>query len=85
MAFKRKWGLVDIASSQKVNNVIYSHIAGADDLNLSGEMDDIVREASAVYQTDAEDKEVQSLNKIKYRRQLRDHLQEFADDIVKKY
>ena len=85
LLFKRKWGLVDIASSQKVNNVIYGHIEGADDLNLGGELDDIVREASAVYKTDAEDKEIQSLNKIKYRRQLRDHLQKFADDIVKKY
>ncbi|WP_251717593.1 type I restriction endonuclease subunit R [Lactobacillus agrestimuris] len=85
LSFKRKWGLVDIASSQKVNNVIYGHIEGSDDLNLGGELDDIVREASAVYKTDAEDEEIQSLNKIKYRRQLRDHLQKFADEIVKKY
>ena len=85
LSFKRKWGLVDIASSQRVNEVIYGHIEGADDLNLEGDVDNIVREASAVYRTDAEDEEVKSLSKIKYRRELRDNLQEFADDIVKKY
>ena len=85
LSFKRKWGLVDIASSQRVNDVIYNHIEGADDLNLEGDVDNIVREASAVYRTDAEDEEVKSLSKIKYRRELRDNLQEFADDIVKKY
>lgn len=85
LAYKRKWGLVDIKDNQKVNDIIYNHVQGADDLNIDGELDNIIREASLVYKTDAEDKKVRALAKIKYRRRLRETLSEFADNITKKY
>lgn len=85
LTYKKKWGLVDIRNTHTINEIIYNHVEGADDLNLNEEVDEIVKEGAAVYKTDAEDEEVQSLNKIKYRRKLRDTLQKFADDIVKKY
>lgn len=85
LAYKRKWGLVDIKDNQKVNDIIYNHVQGADDLNIDGELDNIIREASLVYKTDAEDEKVRLLAKIKYRRRLRETLSEFADDITKKY
>lgn len=85
LAYKRKWGLVDIKDNQKVNDIIYHHVQGADDLNIDGELDNIIREASLVYKTDAEDEKVRLLAKIKYRRRLRETLSEFADDITKKY
>lgn len=83
--YKREWGLVDIPENQKVNEIIYNHVEGADDLNTDGELDMIIMEASEVYRTDAENPEVQSLSKIKYRRKLRESINEFADDITKKY
>lgn len=85
LAYKRKWGLVDIKDNQKVNDIIYNHVQGADDLNIDGELDNIIREASLVYKTDAEDEKVRALAKIKYRRRLRETLSEFADNITKKY
>mgnify|MGYP001772323601 FL=1 len=85
LAYKRKWGLVDIKDNQRVNEIIYNHVQGIDDLNIDGDLDNIIREASLVYKTDAEDEKVRALAKIKYRRRLRETLSEFADDITKKY
>ena len=85
LAYKRKWGLVDIKDNQRVNDIIYNHVQGMDDLNIDGDLDNIIREASLVYKTDAEDEKVRALAKIKYRRRLRETLSEFADDITKKY
>lgn len=83
--YKRKWGLVDIPENQKVNEIIYNHVRGADDLNMNGEVDTIIKEATAVYKADAEDKSIKKLSRIKYMRSLRDDLSKFADEIVKKY
>ena len=85
LAYKRKWGLVDIKDNQRVNEIIYNHVQGMDDLNIDGDLDNIIREASLVYKTDAEDEKVRALAKIKYRRRLRETLSKFADDITKKY
>ena len=85
LKYKRKWGLVDIKDNQSVNKIIYNHVQGMDDLNIDGDLDTIIREASLVYKTDAEDEKVRSLAKIKYRRKLRETINEFADDITKKY
>ena len=71
--------------NQRVNEIIYNHVQGMDDLNIDGDLDNIIREASLVYKTDAEDEKVRALAKIKYRRRLRETLSEFADDISKKY
>lgn len=85
LQFKKKWGLIDISDSHLLNEVIDNHVEGADDMNNGGELKDIIKEASAVYSTDAEDKEIRSKSKIKYRNSLRQAITEFADDIKKKY
>lgn len=85
LQYKRKWGLTDIADSQLVNKIIEQHVPGADDLNLDGELDNIVREGHAVYKTDAESSEVRALSKIKYRTHLRRDITKFADHIKKDY
>ena len=54
-------------------------------MNMAGELKDIIKEASAVYSTDAEDEEVRAKSKIKYRNSLRQAITEFADEIKKKY
>lgn len=83
--YKKKWGLADIENAQLVNRIIEKHVIGADDLNTDGELDNIVREANAVYKTDAESDEVKNLSKIKYRTHLRRDINNFADEIKRKY
>lgn len=83
--YKKKWGLTDITDSQLVNKIIENHVVGADDLNLDGELDNIVREAHSVYKTDAESDEIRKLSKIKYRTHLRRDIIKFADKIKQNY
>lgn len=83
--YKKKWGLADIEDAQLVNKIIENHVVGADDLNSAGELDSIVREAQAVYKTDAEADEVKKLSRFKYRTHLRRNMMEFADKLKKDY
>nr|WP_321315079.1 HsdR family type I site-specific deoxyribonuclease [uncultured Ligilactobacillus sp.] len=85
LKFKKKWGLIDIHDSYLLNDMIENHIEGADDMNNSGELKYVIKEASAVYSTDAEDEEIRSKSRIKYRNSLRQAITEFADEIKKKY
>lgn len=82
--YKKQWGLADIESAQLVNKIIENHVVGADDLNSAGELDSIVREAQAVYKTDAESDEVKKLKKIKFRTHFYESFKEFADQIKSK-
>lgn len=83
LAYKRKWGLVDIKDNQRVNEIIYNHVQGMDDLNMDGDLDDIIREASLVYKTDAEDEKIRKFGKFEYLDKLSDSIREFADEITK--
>ncbi|GEO63462.1 type I restriction endonuclease subunit R [Companilactobacillus nantensis] len=83
--YKKDWGLADIDSSQKINKIVLSHIKNADDLNINGVLDEIVKEGTTVYTTDAESSRVKKLSKIKYRTHLRRSFKEFADQMVEKY
>ena len=56
-----------------------------DDLNMNGDIDNIIREASRVYTTDAEDEKIRKFGKFEYLAKLRDSIREFADEITKKY
>ena len=83
--YKKKWRLADISSSRIINELIDQHVADADDLNVNGSLDQILREAQVVYQTDAEDETVRKLNRIKYRVKLSRDLTAFANEIKKNY
>lgn len=83
--YKKNWGLTDIESSQEINRIVSNHIKDNDDLNLNGVLDEIVKEGSIVYRTDAESEEVKQLSKIKYRTHLRRSFKKFADQMVEKY
>ncbi|CAJ1201460.1 Type-1 restriction enzyme R protein [Companilactobacillus paralimentarius] len=83
--YKKDWGLADIDSSQKINKIVLSHVKNADDLNINGVLDEIVKEGTTVYTTDAESSRVKKLSKIKYRTHLRRSFKEFADQMVEKY
>lgn len=81
LAFKRQWGLIDIPDTQKVNQLIEQHSAGVDDLNQTGELNDIIREGQELYVTDAEDLKIKQLPKLKYRTHLRRAFKELADHL----
>jgi len=83
--YKKDWGLADIDSSQKINKIVLGHVKDADDLNINGVLDEIVKEGTTVYTTDAESSRVKKLSKIKYRTHLRRSFKEFADQMVEKY
>ena len=83
--YKKKWGLADIEDSHLINEILDKHVIGADDLNGNGELDNIVMEGQAVYRTDAEAEEVKGLSRIKYRTKLRHSINEFADELKKKF
>ncbi|WP_125714872.1 type I restriction endonuclease subunit R [Companilactobacillus kedongensis] len=83
--YKKTWGLADIDSSQSINKIIENHVKSADDLNINGILDQIVKEGSTVYIDDADAEHVRDLSKIKYRTHLRRSFKKFADQIVEKY
>lgn len=83
--YKKIWGLADIDSSQSINKIVINHTKSADDLNINGILDKIVKEGSTVYRTDADSDEVKNLSKIKYRTHLRRSFKKFADEIIEKY
>jgi type I restriction enzyme R subunit len=85
LRFKRQWGIVDISQSKLVNELIEKHTPGADDLNMTGELNAIIREGQTLYQEDAELEKVQHLSKVKYRNELRRAFTKFSDQIKKKY
>ncbi|WP_028984039.1 type I restriction endonuclease subunit R [Sporolactobacillus terrae] len=85
LRFKREWGLVDISQSKLVNQLIEKHTPGADDLNMTGELNAIIREGQTLYHEDAELDEVKRLSKVKYRNELRRAFTKFSDQIKKNY
>jgi len=58
------------------------HLNGAQDLDDTGELRDILAKATDDYKTLAHDPEVQALPKIRYRINLSDAIYALADDLV---
>ncbi|MFT8881443.1 MAG: HsdR family type I site-specific deoxyribonuclease [Lentilactobacillus hilgardii] len=85
LAFKKRWGLVDIPSTKQINDLFLHHTIGADDLNQTGELNNIIHEAQGYYATDAEDPKVRTLHKLKYRNHLRQAFAEFADQLKQNF
>lgn len=84
--FKKKWGLVDIATANElINAMLKRHIPNHEDLDLGDELLNLTRQAADFYATDAEDESIRLLNKMHYRRDFRHAFQLFADRIAEKY
>jgi type I restriction enzyme R subunit len=83
--YKKQWGLADIKNSYQINEIVANHVKYADDLNINGALDEIVKEGSKVYKTDAESSDVANLSGIKYRTHFRRSFKKFADQMVDKY
>lgn len=80
--FRVKWGITDIITSAQMRELFSRHRYGLQDLDDTGQIRDIIAQASSDYRTLAHDKEVQTLSKIKYRNSLREAIYELADKLV---
>lgn len=80
--FRVKWGITDIITSAGMRELFSRHRYGLQDLDDTGQIRDIIAQASSDYKTLAHDKEVQSLSKIKYRNSLREAIYGLADELA---
>ncbi|PRR80035.1 type I restriction endonuclease subunit R [Clostridium luticellarii] len=78
--FRVKWGITDIITSAQMRELFSHHRYGMQDLDDTGQIRDIIAQASVNYKILAHDQEIQSLSKIKYRNGLREAIYELADD-----
>lgn len=82
--FRVKWGITDTITSAQMRELFSRHRYGLQDLDDTGQIRDIIAQASSNYKTLAHDAEVQSLSKIKYRNSLRDAIYELADELAER-
>ncbi len=80
--FRVKWGITDIITSAGMRELFSRHRYGIQDLDDTGQIRDVITQASADYKTLAHDEEIQSLSKIKYRNGLRDAIYQLADELA---
>lgn len=81
--FRLKWGIVDITTDDEILTLIEKHQYGnRADLNDTGVLQNIQKEAATEYKTKALDDNVKKLNKIKYRNGLKNAMYEIADELV---
>jgi type I restriction enzyme R subunit len=80
--FRVKWGIADVITSVGMRELFSRHRFGQQDLDDTGQIRDIIAQASGSYRTLAHDEEVQNLPKIKYRNSLREAIYELADELA---
>ena len=80
--FRLKWGIIDVISNDEILELFSRHIAGKQDLDSTGRISKLKKDARAEYQAKAQDADIVSLNKIKYGNELVAALYKFADFYV---
>lgn len=80
--FRVKWGITDIITSAQMRELFSRHRYDMQDLDDTGQISDILAQASLSYKTLAHDEQVQQLSKIKYRNSLREAIYELADEVT---
>ena len=80
--FRLKWGIIDVISNDEILDLFSRHTAGKQDLDSTGRISKLKKDARAEYQSKAQDKDIISLNKIKYGNELVAALYKFADSYV---
>ena len=77
--FRLKWGIIDVISNEEILDLFSRHMAGKQDLDSTGRISKLKKDARAEYQAKAQDADIVSLNKIKYGNELVAALYKFAD------
>ena len=80
--FRLKWGIIDVISNDEILDLFSRHTAGKQDLDSTGRISKLKKDARAEYQSKAQDADIVSLNKIKYGNELVAALYKFADSYV---
>ena len=80
--FRLKWGIIDVISNDEILDLFSRHTAGKQDLDSTGRISKLKKDARAEYQAKAQDTNIVSLNKIKYGNELVAALYKFADSYV---
>ena len=80
--FRLKWGIIDVISNDEILELFGRHTAGKQDLDGTGRISQLKKDARKEYQVKAQDKEVAALNKITYGNELVAALYKFADSYV---
>lgn len=80
--FRLKWGVIDVISNDEILDLFSRHTAGKQDLDSTGRISKLKKDARAEYQAKAQDTDIISLNKIKYGNELVAALYKFADSYV---
>lgn len=80
--FRLKWGIIDVISNDEILDLFSRHTAGKQDLDSTGRISKLKKDARKEYQAKAQDKEVAVLNKITYGNELVTALYKFADSYV---
>lgn len=79
--FRIKWGITDVINTDELKSIFANHRLGKKDLNDSGKIDAIKKDAAEIYKKRATDEKVVKLSKIKYRNSLSDAIYELADEL----
>ena len=89
LEFRKKWGLLDVASAQElINKIVERHVVGSDDLNQGSEMKKLLAGALKTegdgyyFQHDATDPEVRALSRLEYNNKLRKAMKQLVDNIA---
>ena len=80
--FRVKWGITDIITSAQMRELFSNHSYEKQDLDDTGQITNIIKEASIKYEELAHDKKIQALSRIKYRNSLREAIYKLADEQV---
>lgn len=80
--FRVKWGITDVISNIQMREMFSCHHRGQQDLDDTGQIKSILADAAESYRSMADDPEVQSLSKIRYRNSLREAIYQLADELA---
>ncbi|MHB8075642.1 type I restriction endonuclease subunit R [Desulfosporosinus fructosivorans] len=80
--FRVKWGITDIITSAGMRELFSRHRYGLQDLDDTGQIRDIISQASSDFKTLAHAKDIQALPKMKYRNGLREAIYQLADELA---
>ena len=81
--FRNMWGITDVIKNAQMHELYSKHQYGQLDLDDTGQIKNLIAEASNDYTNMATDEGVRGLSRIKYRNSLREAIYELFDDLTR--
>lgn len=82
LKFRINWGITEVITSAKMRELFSRHRYGLQDLDDTGQIRDLIAQASNDYKVLSDDEEIKKLTKIKYRNKLREEIYKLADKLA---